>query len=69
MISPLPGVTVTKPGSATHPLPAVAADVLNERTGERVEQGEGLLVLKRPWPTMLRTLYGDDEASVQTGTR
>ena len=66
MISPLPGVTVTKPGSATRPLPAVAADVLDERTGERVEQGQGLLVLTRPWPAMLRTLYGDDERYVET---
>ena len=66
MISPLPGVTVTKPGSATHPLPAVAADVLDETTGERVEQGQGLLVLQRPWPAMLRTLYGDDERYVET---
>ena len=66
MISPLPGVTVTKPGSATHALPAVAADVLDERTGERVEQGQGLLVLTRPWPAMLRTLYGDDDRYVET---
>jgi acetyl-CoA synthetase len=66
MISPLPGVTVTKPGSATHPLPAVAADVLDETTGKPVEQGQGLLVLKRPWPAMLRTLYGDDERYVET---
>jgi acetyl-CoA synthetase len=66
MISPLPGVTVTKPGSATHPLPAVAADVLDETTGNSVEQGPGLLVLKRPWPAMLRTLYGDDERYVET---
>ena len=66
MISPLPGLTVTKPGSATYPLPAVAADVLDETTGKPVEQGQGLLVLKRPWPAMLRTLYGDDERYVQT---
>ena len=66
MISPLPGVTVTKPGSATHPLPAVVADVLDESTGESVEQGQGLLVLKRPWPAMLRTLYGDEERYVET---
>ena len=66
MISPLPGVTDTKPGSATHPLPGVAADVLDELTGESVTQGQGLLVLKRPWPAMLRTLYGDDERYVQT---
>jgi acetyl-CoA synthetase len=66
MISPLPSVTVTKPGSATHALPAVAADVLDESTGERVEQGQGLLVLTRPWPAMLRTLYGDDERYIET---
>ncbi len=66
MISPLPGVTDTKPGSATNPLPAVGADVLDESTGEHVEQGQGLLVLTRPWPAMLRTLYGDDERYVQT---
>jgi len=66
MISPLPGVTVTKPGSATHALPGVAADVLDETTGERVDEGQGLLVLKRPWPAMLRTLYGDDERYVQS---
>jgi acetyl-CoA synthetase len=66
MISPLPGVTVTKPGSATRALPGVEADVLDETTGERVERGQGLLVLKRPWPGMLRTLYGDDERYVET---
>jgi acetyl-CoA synthetase len=66
MISPLPGVTLTKPGSATHALPGVAADVLDETTGERVEEGQGLLVLTRPWPAMLRTLYGDDERYVET---
>ena len=66
MISPLPGLTVTKPGSATRALPAVLADVLDESTGERVERGQGLLVLKRPWPAMLRTLYGDDERYVET---
>ena len=66
MISPLPGLTETKPGSATFPLPGVAADVVDESTGESIEQGQGLLVLKRPWPGMLRTLYGDDERYVQT---
>jgi acetyl-CoA synthetase len=66
MISPLPGLTETKPGSATFPLPGVVADVLDEATGESVEQGQGLLVLKRPWPAMLRTLYGDDERYVET---
>ena len=66
MISPLPGLTETKPGSATFPLPGVVADVVDETTGESVEQGQGLLVLKRPWPGMLRTLYGDDERYVET---
>jgi acetyl-CoA synthetase len=66
MIAPLPGVTETKPGSATLPLPGVVADVVDERTGESVERGQGLLVLKRPWPAMLRTLYGDDERYIET---
>jgi acetyl-CoA synthetase len=66
MISPRPGVTETKPGSATNALPGVVADVVDETTGESVEQGQGLLVLKRPWPAMLRTLYGDDERYVET---
>ena len=66
MISPLPGLTDTKPGSATFPLPGVVADVVDELTGESVEQGQGLLVLKRPWPGMLRTLYDDDARYVQT---
>ena len=66
MISPLPGLTETKPGSATFALPGVVADVVDERTGESVEQGQGLLVLKRPWPGMLRTLYDDDARYVQT---
>jgi len=66
MISPLPGLTECKPGSATFPLPGVVADVVDETTGESVEQGQGLLVLKRPWPGMLRTLYGDDERYVET---
>ena len=66
MISPLPGLTDTKPGSATFPLPGVVADVVDELTGESVEQGQGLLVLKRPWPGMLRTLYDDDARYVET---
>ena len=66
MISPLPGVTQTKPGSATSPLPGIVADVVDEATGESVEHGPGLLVLKRPWPGMLRTLYDDDERYVET---
>ncbi len=66
MITPLPGITATKPGSATHPFPAVEADVLDETTGEPISEGQGLLVLKRPWPSMLRTLYQEDERFIET---
>jgi acetyl-CoA synthetase len=66
MISPLPGITATKPGSATQPFPGVAADVVDEREGRSVETGQGLLVLTRPWPAMLRTLYKEDDRFVQT---
>jgi len=65
MISPLPGITATKPGSATAPLPGVDAAVFDEE-GESVEEREGLLVLSRPWPGMLRTLYREDERFVET---
>jgi acetyl-CoA synthetase len=59
MIAPLPGATPTTPGSATRPLPGVIADVVT-REGEPVEAGGGgFLVLKQPWPAMLRTIYGD----------
>jgi acetyl-CoA synthetase len=61
MITPLPGITPTKPGSATQPFPGVMADVLDESTGEPVTEGQGLLVLTRPWPAMLRTLYKEKE--------
>jgi acetyl-CoA synthetase len=61
MISPLPGVTAGKPGSAMTPIPGVAADVVNE-AGESVPNGSGgYLVLTRPWPSMLRTIWGDDQ--------
>ena len=66
MISPLPGVTTLKPGSATTPLPGITADVVNE-AGASVPLGEGgYLVLSEPWPAMLRTIYGDDDRYVQT---
>jgi len=59
LITPLPGVTATKPGSATFPFPGIDADVV-DATGEPVPLGEGgYLVLKRPWPGMLRGIYGD----------
>jgi acetyl-CoA synthetase len=61
MISPLPGATPTKPGSATRPLPGVIADVVDE-DGHPVPPGSGgYLVLKQPWPAMLRTIYGDPD--------
>jgi acetyl-CoA synthetase len=61
MISPLPGATPTKPGSATLPLPGVAAMVVDEKGNEVPANTGGLLVLTRPWPSMLRTLYKDPE--------
>ncbi|HEX3433795.1 MAG TPA: acetate--CoA ligase [Solirubrobacteraceae bacterium] len=66
MITPLPGITATKPGSATHPFPGVFAEVRDESTGEPIEEGQGLLVLTRPWPSMLRTLYKEPERFIDT---
>jgi acetyl-CoA synthetase len=61
MIAPLPGATPTKPGSATKPLPGIEAAVMT-KNGEEVGATEGgYLVVKRPWPSMLRTIWGDDE--------
>jgi acetyl-CoA synthetase len=61
MIAPLPGATPTKPGSATRPLPGIIADVVT-RDGQSVPPNAGgYLVIKRPWPAMLRTIYGDPE--------
>jgi acetyl-CoA synthetase len=61
MISPLPGITATKPGSCTRPLPGVVPDIVNEK-GESLDTNQGgLLVMKQSWPSMLRTLYGDHE--------
>jgi acetyl-CoA synthetase len=66
MISPLPGITATKPGSATTPFPGVEAQVVDESEGKPVEEGQGLLVLERPWPSMLRGLYKEDDRFVET---
>ena len=60
MISPLPGATVLKPGSATFPLPGIGAEVVDD-DGNQVEKGGGYLTLTRPWPSMLRGIYGDPE--------
>src|SRR5438477_603265 len=64
MITPLPGVTTLKPGSATKPFPGIAAEIRTEK-GDKVEVGGGLLVLTRPWPAMLRGIYGDPDRYVQ----
>jgi acetyl-CoA synthetase len=65
MISPLPGVTTCKPGSATKPLPGIEADVV-DASGNSVKEGGGLLVLRKPWPSMLRTIWGDHDRYVAT---
>jgi acetyl-CoA synthetase len=65
MISPLPAITSTKPGSASHPIPGISAEIRDTR-GDRVETGGGLLTLTRPWPAMLRGIYGDHERFVKT---
>jgi acetyl-CoA synthetase len=65
VISPLPGVTETKPGSATKPLPGYFAVLLDSQAGE-IPVGGGLLALTRPWPSMLRTIWGDDDRYVET---
>ena len=64
MITPLPGVTNLKPGSATRPFPGIGAEIRNER-GETVAVGGGFLALTRPWPAMLRGIYGDPERYVR----
>ncbi|HSS67220.1 MAG TPA: acetate--CoA ligase, partial [Nocardioidaceae bacterium] len=66
MISPLPGVTAGKPGSAMTPLPGVSAEVVDD-AGNPVDKGSGgYLVLTEPWPAMLRTLWGDDDRYIAT---
>jgi acetyl-CoA synthetase len=64
MIAPLPGVTTLKPGSATRPFPGIFAEIRTE-SGEKVEVGGGLLALTRPWPSMLRGIYGDPDRYVR----
>jgi acetyl-CoA synthetase len=66
LITPLPGITTLKPGSATNPFPGIVADVVDER-GESVPLGGGgYLVLRRPWPAIARTIWGDPDRYVQT---
>ena len=66
MISPIPGVTTTKPGSATFPLPGIEVDVVDGDGNSVPFGGGGYLVLKSPWPAMLRGIYGDPERYKQT---
>ena len=61
MIAPLPGATPTKPGSATKPLPGIAAEVVDQAGNPVPADQGGFLVVKRPWPSMMRTIYGDDQ--------
>jgi acetyl-CoA synthetase len=67
MMAPLPGVTATKPGSCTRPLPGIFADIVDEE-GRPVNtpNAGGYLVIKRPWPSMLRTIWGDNERYIET---
>src|SRR5438445_6955480 len=64
MITPLPVITTLKPGSATRPFPGIAAEIRNER-GDTIGVGGGLLALTRPWPSMLRGIYGDPDRYVR----
>ena len=64
MITPLPGITSTKPGSATRPFPGIFAEI-RDGQGRRVDKGGGLLTLTKPWPSMLRGIYGDPDRFVQ----
>jgi acetyl-CoA synthetase len=66
MITPLPGITTTKPGSATLPFPGIKASLYDEEGDEIEGAGSGNLVIKQPWPGMLRTLYGDPERYRET---
>ncbi|HEY7878697.1 MAG TPA: acetate--CoA ligase [Gemmatimonadaceae bacterium] len=65
MITPLPGITATKPGSATTPFPGISADLLDTE-GTPIPVGGGFLAITRPWPSMLRTIWGDPDRYVET---
>ncbi len=66
MVTPLPGVTACKPGSATHPFPGIEAEVVDEQGNPVKPGGSGYLVLTKPWPAMLRTLYKDEKRYRET---
>jgi acetyl-CoA synthetase len=65
MITPLPGITTTLPGSATRAFPGVFPDIVDEH-GDTVRAGDGYIVIRKPWPAMLRGVWGDDERYVKT---
>ena len=65
MLAPLPFATPTKPGSATYPLPGIDADIVDEE-GKPITEGGGMLVIRKPWPSMLRGVWGDDQRYVET---
>ncbi|MEV1170030.1 acetate--CoA ligase [Nonomuraea sp. NPDC049784] len=66
MISPLPGVTAGKPGAAMRPLPGITADVVDDQGNSVPNGGGGFLVVREPWPSMLRTIWGDDQRYIDT---
>ncbi|MEV0630551.1 acetate--CoA ligase [Nonomuraea wenchangensis] len=66
MISPLPGITAAKPGAAMRPLPGIAADVVDDQGNSVQNGGGGFLVVREPWPSMLRTIWGDDQRYIDT---
>jgi acetyl-CoA synthetase len=66
MISPLPGITTTKPGSATKTLPGIFAEIVDKDGIPVAPGGGGFLTITQPWPAMLRSIYGDDERYVST---
>ncbi|MFI6921552.1 acetate--CoA ligase [Nonomuraea spiralis] len=66
MISPLPGVTAAKPGAAMRPLPGITADVVDDQGNSVPDGGGGFLVVRDPWPSMLRTIWGDDQRYIDT---
>ncbi|GIH25991.1 acetyl-coenzyme A synthetase [Acrocarpospora phusangensis] len=66
MISPLPGITAAKPGAAMQPLPGIVADVIDDQAQSVPNGGGGFLVVREPWPSMLRTIWGDDQRYIDT---
>ena len=66
LITPLPALTKLKPGSATLPFPGIEADIVDEHGKSVPKGGGGYLVLTKPWPAMMRTIYGDPDRFVQT---